>query len=316
MRYGVYFPLALSLLLASANTGAPADGQEAKSAGRRSTSSPVFDGSRAFEYLKKMVEFGPRPAGSAMNVATQKFIIETLRDQGLNVEEDRFLANTPRGPVSMNNLIAKIPGASPDIILIAGHYDTKLFENFRFVGANDGGSSAGFVLEMATVLKRRQNRFTYWCVFFDGEEAVDEWSDTDSVYGSRHLVQRLKAAHELSSIKAMLLVDMIGDRDLDVLREGNSTPWLTDIIWNSAAELGYQKNFLPKTFDIGGDDHFPFLREGIPAVDLIDFDYGFANINWHSDRDTVDKCSPHSLQIVGDTLLRALPRIETRLRQH
>ena len=273
-----------------------------------------FDGTRAFEYLKEMVALGPRPSGSSANVATQKLITETLKRDGIPVDNDPFVANTPRGPVSMNNLIAKIPGASPDVIIIAGHYDTKLFDTFRFVGANDGGSSAAFVLEMAQILKHRKNAFTLWCVFFDGEEAVGEWSDMDGVYGSRHLVQELKASGQLSKVKAMLLVDMIGDKDLDILREGNSTPWLVDILWNSAAELGYGKYFIPKTYDIGGDDHFPFLQAGVPAVDVIDFDYGFSNIFWHSKRDTVDKCSPESLEIVGNTFLRALPRIEMRLR--
>ncbi len=213
----------------------------------------------------------------------------------------------------MNNLIAKIPGRSSDIVIIGGHFDTKRFDDFKFVGANDGGSSAAFVMEMAQLLKRRANAFTYWCVFFDGEEAVKEWTDTDSVYGSRHLVERLEKSGELSKVRAMLLVDMIGDRDLDILREGNSTPWLVDIIWNSAAELGYQKYFLPRSFDIGGDDHFPFLGARIPSVDIIDFDYGFDNIYWHSEKDTADKCSPQSLEIVGNTLLRALPRVEHRL---
>lgn len=314
--------LTLLILLAGSRTGAvllngsaqPVD--TAKTPAQKKNMGADFNGERAFQFLKTLVELGPRPSGSQESVATQNFIIGTLRRDGIVVEEDPFLANTPRGPVTMKNIIAKIPGTSSDIIIIGGHYDTKLFDNFRFVGANDGGSSAAFVLEMARVLKSRKKQLTYWCVFFDGEEAVREWTDADSLYGSRHLVQRLKTTAQLTKIRAMLLVDMIGDRDLDILREGNSTPWLTDILWNSAAELGYQKNFLPRAFDIGGDDHFPFLREGIPAVDLIDFNYGFSNIDWHSERDTIDKCSPRSLQIVGNTMLRALPRIEFRLRRH
>lgn len=312
--------VALALLvssLACASASEKSMERDLGSTGRagRVAGNAAFSGERAFEYLKAMVQLGPRPAGSPANVQTQNFIVGTLKQEGIEVEEDPFLADTPRGPVSMRNLIAKIPGASSDILILGGHYDTKLFESFRFLGANDGGSSAAFVLEMAQVLKHRKNQFTYWCVFFDGEEAVRDWSDTDSVYGSRHLVQRLKAEKQVSKIKAMILVDMIGDRDLDILREGNSTPWLTDILWNAAAELGYQKNFIPKTLDIGGDDHFPFLRAGIPAVDLIDFNYGFSNIYWHSEQDTIEKCSPRSLQIVGETILRALPRIERRLRQ-
>lgn len=285
----------------------------ASAARREATPRVVFDGSRAFQYLKAMVDLGPRPSGSEANAAAQKFILQTLTRQGIAVEEEPFLAATPRGKISMSNLIAKIPGASSEIIILGGHYDTKLFETFRFAGANDGGSSAAFLLEMAGNLKRRQNPLTVWCVFFDGEEAVREWTDTDSLYGSRYFVQSMKSSNQLSKIKAMLLVDMIGDRDLNLLKESNSTPWLVDILWRTGAGLGYSKNFLPESFSIGGDDHFPFLQEGIPAVDLIDFDYGFSNAYWHSAEDTVDKCSPRSLQIVGDTVLKALPLIESRL---
>ncbi|MDD5544032.1 MAG: M28 family peptidase [Acidobacteriia bacterium] len=275
-----------------------------------------FEENQAFGYLKKITDLGPRPSGSQANYATQQFILGTLHGYGISAEQDRFVAITPRGKISMNNIIAKIPGESPEILIIAGHYDTKLFDSFRFVGANDGGSSAAFVLEMAHALKQRKNLFTMWCVFFDGEEAVGEWSDNDSVYGSRHMVEELRRQHLIEKVRAMILVDMIGDRDLDILKEGNSTPWLNDIIWNSAAELGYQKEFVPRSFDIGGDDHFPFLRAGIPAVDLIDFDYGFSNAYWHSGQDTLDKCSARSLGVVGNTLLRALPRIEARLKRN
>jgi len=321
MKCFVKFTVASILLLtlvscekASDKAHTPASAESRSS--KEKISSSGFDGEMAFEYLRSIVELGPRPSGSQAIVATQKFILETLRRGKVVVEEDPFLAATPIGPVSMNNLIAKIPGASPDAIILAGHYDTKRFDTFRFVGANDGGSSSAFLLELAQVLAHRKNPFTIWCVFFDGEEAVREWTDTDSLYGSRHLVQRLKAGGQLSKIRAMILVDMIGDRDLDILKESNSTPWLIDLLWSGAAELGYQKNFLPQSFAIGGDDHFPFLREGIPAVDLIDFDYGFSNIYWHSERDTLDKCSARSLQIVGDTILRSLPRIESRLSQN
>jgi Zn-dependent M28 family amino/carboxypeptidase len=272
-----------------------------------------FNGNRAFEDMKRLVDIGPRPSGSSAMMAAQKYIEDRLRLEGVQLETDPFVAATPRGAISMKNIIAKIPGTSSDVIIISGHYDTKLFDNISFLGANDGGSSAAFVLEMARVLKHRKSRFTYWLVFFDGEEAVGEWSDTDSVYGSRHMVERLRKSGQLSLVRAMILVDMIGDRDLDILKEKSSTSWLVDILWNSAAELGYQKYFLPKSFEIGGDDHFPFLRAGIPAVDIIDFDYGFANMNWHTDRDTIDKCSPQSLKVVGETVLRALPRIEFRL---
>jgi glutaminyl-peptide cyclotransferase len=281
--------------------------------GSKRSTRVVFDGDRAFHSLEAIVQLGPRPSGSDANFATQRLILQTLQREGIEVEERPFVAATPRGPMAMNNLIAKIPGASSNVVILGGHYDTKLLDSFRFVGANDGGSSAAFLLEMARVLKHRKNRLTYWCVFFDGEEAVREWTDADSLYGSRHFVGQLKSSNQFSKIKAMVLVDMIGDRSLNLLKESNSTAWLVDVIWSSVAQLGFQESFLPGSFAIGGDDHFSFLEENIPAVDLIDFDYGPSNLYWHSEQDTVDKCSPRSLQIVGETLLKALPLIEDRL---
>ena len=225
------------------------------------------------------------------------------------MEEDSFVADTPVGPIPMTNLIAKFRGSRRETVIVAGHYDTKRFDDFRFVGANDGGSSAAVLVELARVLAGQQHALNYWLVFFDGEEAVRNWSATDSVYGSRHLVEKLSASGELSRIEALILVDMIGDAQLRIPREGNSTTWLTDLVFNVAQRLGYSKFFV-NSQDEAGDDHMPFINAGVSAVDLIDFDYGPNNSYWHTAQDTLDHCSPLSLTIVGRVVAASLEELE------
>ena len=271
---------------------------------------PAFDGARAFEDLKHLVAFGPRPAGSDTLARARRWIESELAQSGLHAEEDAFTAATPAGKLAMTNLIVRIPGSSSAILMVAGHYDTKRFDNYRFVGANDGGSSAALVLELARALARRPSPDTIWLVFFDGEEAVGQWSDTDSVYGSRHLVDRLATKGQLSRVKAMILVDMIGDSNLDIRRDTQSTGWLTDLVWSTARRLGYSRYFQDELLPVGGDDHFPFINAGVPAVDLIDFNYGPGNRYWHTAEDTVEHCSPQSLEIVGRVVLASLDAIQ------
>jgi Zn-dependent M28 family amino/carboxypeptidase len=208
----------------------------------------------------------------------------------------------------MVNLIARIPGASPDRLVFAGHYDTKLYREFRFVGANDAGSSTAFLIEWARVLKARQNKYTTELLFLDGEEAMrPDWEDPDNRYGSRHYVQAARRDGSLKQVRAMILVDMIGDRDLRIKREADSTRWLKDVIWTAAKRLNYGNVFVDEETPIA-DDHIPFLDAGVPAVDIIDLDYG----PWHTAGDTLDKVSARSMQIVGDVLNEALPEIEKR----
>jgi Zn-dependent M28 family amino/carboxypeptidase len=270
---------------------------------------PGFNGGRAFEDLKRLVAFGPRPSGSQGLVEARQYIVRELKDEGVAVEEDSFTASTPAGNVPMTNLIAKFPGTRPQVVMVSGHYDTARFEDFRFVGANDGASSAAFLLELARVLKARKNALTYWLVFFDGEEAVQKWSAADSVYGSRHLVQKLSATGELSRIQAMILVDMIADAKLDIRRDYNSTAWLMDLVFRTARQMGYNKFFLDDQTAIQ-DDHLPFVAAGVSAVDLIDLDYGPNNSYWHTERDTVEHCSPLSLTIVGRVVISLLTELE------
>lgn len=270
----------------------------------------TFNGGRAFDDLKHLVNFGPRPAGSAALGESRRWMISVLKATGAQVEEDSFTGDTPIGPIPMANIVAKFPGARPQVVMISGHYDTKLFSDFRFVGANDGASSAALLLELARSLQGRQHDLTYWLVFFDGEEAVREWSDTDSTYGSRHMVQKLSSDGTLGRVQAMILVDMIGATPLDIHRESGSTPWLTDMVFDSAHRLGYTREFLdsPTAF---GDDHTPFINAGVPSIDIIDdFDDEPESRYWHTAQDTVEHCSSISMTIVGRVVLATLAELE------
>ena len=268
-----------------------------------------FDAGRAWEHLRQLVAIGPRPSGSPAIEQTRKYIREQLTANGLTAVEQAWDEQTPLDKVHMVNLVATIPGARKERIVIAGHYDTKLYRQFRFVGASDGGSSAAFLLELARVLRSRKNPMTIELLFLDGEEArLPEWSGTDNTYGSRHYVELAKREGTLAGLKALLLVDMIGDRDLDIRRDTNSTPWLTDVIWETAKRHNLDDYFIADSTRIE-DDHLPFLAAGIPSVDIIDLDYEA----WHTAKDNIDAVSARSLQVVGDVVLDALPAIEAHL---
>jgi glutaminyl-peptide cyclotransferase len=273
----------------------------------QAVAAPKFDSNRAWEHLRQLVALGPRPAGSPAIEQSRKYIKDQLASAGVPVVEQAWDDRTPLGNVRMVNLIATIAGAQKDRIVIAGHYDTKLFRQFRFVGANDGGSSAAFVIELARALKATKRPLTIELVLLDGEEAVAEWQGTDNTYGSRHYVEAAKRDGSLASLKAMILVDMIGDRDLRIKRDANSTPWLTDIVWSTARRQKLDSYFVPEVTSVE-DDHLPFLAAGVPSVDIIDLEYG----PWHTAQDTLDAVSARSLQIVGDVVLAALPQIEAR----
>lgn len=304
-------------------TTAPQPGSNASTPSPTATAvvATGFDGDRAFDHVRKQVEFGPRPAGSAALEKTRSWIVSTLRSFGVTVRIDEFTPQTPRGRVVMKNIIAEFPGEKSEAIILASHYDTKDYKEFRFVGANDGASSTAILIEMARILatQKTPRRHTLQLVFFDGEEAFcAEWNEClngkDNTYGSRHMVEQLKAKKQTDRVKAMILLDMVGDSDLRIRREESSSPWLVEAVWSTAGELGYREHFPNSTHTIT-DDHMPFLEAGIPAMDIIDFDYGSGSESyWHTAGDTLDKISPRSLQIVGDVVLRSLPRIESFLR--
>ena len=274
---------------------------------------PAFDSARAFSDLTRLVAIGPRPSGSAGIERTRHYIRTQLKAAGLAVDEQPFEARTPLGPVRMVNLRATLPGAAADRgrIVVGGHYDTKLERNFPFVGASDAGSSTAFLLELARALKGRANPLPIELLFLDGEEAVVDWhhpSGTDHTYGSRHYVEQLKKTGRVKDVRAFILVDMIGDTDLGIRREQQSTAWLKDIIWDTARRLG-RAEFLDEETAVE-DDHLEFLAAGIDAVDIIDLD----DPEWHTAGDSMSNVSPRSLQVVGDVFLAALPRIEQRLK--
>src|SRR5437870_11410745 len=272
------------------------------------TKNSPFSEARVDTDLRTIVGFGPRPAGSPALTKTRNYIVSELTKAGLKPQLDEFDARTPRGFAHMVNIHAFRQGSKPTVIAITGHYDTKVFDNPSFVGASDGGSSAAWLLEFARATAGLKLENTLEFIFFDGEEAVVEWSDDDSVYGSRHDVDRRFRDRSLSSLKAMILVDMIGDKNLNIRKEHQSTTWLKDIIWNTAQSLGYGREFPKDEIDIS-DDHIPYLRAMVPSVDLIDFDYPC----WHMACDTLDQVSAHSLKIVGDAVYFSLPEIDKKL---
>jgi Zn-dependent M28 family amino/carboxypeptidase len=267
---------------------------------------PPFDGAAALRHVERVVALGPRPAGSPASARTRAYILGELRANSITARVEPFEADTPHGRLKMANVVAVLPGRRSDVILIGGHYDTKWFPDIPFVGANDGGSSTALLIELARALAARPREFAYWIVWFDGEEARESWTATDSLYGSRWMAAELARRGTLP--RAVLIADMIGDRDLGILREAFSTDWLTDILWTAAARRGFGTYFLPDTRAVE-DDHAPFLRAGVPSALLIDFDYP----PWHTAADTLDKVSARSLEVVGSVLLEALPALEQRL---
>jgi glutaminyl-peptide cyclotransferase len=273
---------------------------------------PAFNSARAFDELRQIVAIGPRPAGSPGAQQTRDYVKRQLSAAGLAVVEQSFEAQTPLGTTRMVNLRVQLPGgdASGRRLIIAGHYDTKLFKDETFVGANDGGSSTAFLIELARVLKARRNALPVEILFLDGEEAAVDWHHGDDhTYGSRHYVAEARKEGTLKEIAAMILVDMIGDRDLNIRKEALSTTWLTEIVWETARRLGHGRHFLAEGMPVE-DDHAPFLRAGVPAVLLIDFDYP----PWHTAQDTLDKVSARSLAIVGEVVREALPAVEQALK--
>lgn len=271
------------------------------------------------DHARKQVEFGPRPPASPALEKTRAYIVDQLKSYGLAVSLDEFAAATPHGEKKMANIIGEIAGSTKNIILLTSHYETKLYKNMQFVGANDPAASVGTLLEIGRVLgsMNEKPKVTYRLVFFDGEEAFCEgWSDCgseddpDNTYGSRHYVEQLRARNELENTRAMILLDLMGYKNLELGRDTLSTKWLQDIIWQTGRELGHGKIFVDRPEGVGGDDHEPFLSAGVDAVDLIQLtSYPY----WHRADDTIDKISARSMKIVGDTVLASLPKIVDRI---
>ena len=266
-----------------------------------------FDGKRGFAHVAKQVSFGPRPSGSQAIVHLQDYLQTELKSYGCNVETDSFGADTPVGRLPMKNILVKIPGEKPGVILLGTHYDTLLMDNF--VGADDAGSSTALMLELARLLCPQKGKYAVWIAFFDGEEAMKHWSDTDSRYGSRQMAARFSSGGDIKKIKAFLLADIVGGREAQFLRESSSTRALIDLVWNTAAKLGYSGLFLNNATS-AQDDHDSFLKRGVPSVDVIgDF---VNNGYWHTPQDSLDKISAKTLAITGHVFLETVKQLQAK----
>jgi glutaminyl-peptide cyclotransferase len=254
-----------------------------------------FSGDRALAHVQALVDLGPRPPGSNAIVRARAYIEEQLKSSGWKVTEQGFTDQTPRGEMKFVNLVARFGGATKPAFLLCSHYDTKIFQAFQFVGANDGGSSTGLLVELARVLAMRPELARkVELVFFDGEEACDDFSDTDGIYGSRHFAQELMNDGSAKSFRGGMLFDMVGDKELDITLPPNSPSAITAGIFAAADALKVRNHFTYFDQNVT-DDHTPLNAVGIPVVDLIDFHYP----PWHTAEDTMDKLSPQSLQTVG-----------------
>jgi len=266
------------------------------------------DGARAYKQVEKQVSFGPRPAGSPALAKLQDYLEAELKSYSCAVETDSFSADTPAGRLPMKNLLVKIPGEKPGIILLGTHYDTKKLDNF--VGADDGGSSTVIALEAARLLCKEKGKYAVWIAFFDGEEAVNrEWHDPDNRYGSRQMAARLAASGDLPRIKAFILTDLVGGRNVIFARDTQSTKWLVDLVWKTAGKLGYGNIFVSSEQG-PADDHVSFLSRNVPSVDIIDLDHT-ANY-WHTPQDAMDKVSAKSLAIVGQVVVESIKELQKK----
>jgi len=313
----VLLPMLLSLVLSGCNSGEPARSAASQSPAPAPTPTPPvlnaepqgpalhIDPARAMEYVKEIVAFGPRWPGSKGQEKVAAYLRNKLKADHL--EEDAFVADTPAGKLPMRNFVAKFPGAKDGIILLGSHIDTNYpLRHTSYIGANDGASTTALLLAIADQLRGKQlEGYSVWLAFFDGEEAIDHWTDTDSAYGSRQLAAKWQQDGTIVRIKAFLLADMLGDADLDVLRDQNSTPWLEDLVLKASQRLGYQSHFFANSSAVE-DDTTPFAHLGVPIADIIDFNYGYNNAYWHTTQDTVDKLSTRSLQISGDVILETI----------
>ena len=308
--------LGLVCLAACGHSSPPESGAPVTAASQAATFPPApapdttggFDGTRAYKHVEQLVAIGPHSAGTDGIKHAQEYIVSQLKSFGCPVEEEDFHAtSTPVGNVAMKNILVKIPSANPNIVLYGSHYDTKRMDNF--VGADDGGSSTGVLLELARLLCMRKNSVTVWLAFFDGEEDFNTTWAEDNTYGSRELAASLANSGDLKRVKAMILVDMVGPTNPVYKRESNSTPWLTDLLWSTAARLGYGNVFVSDPSNIS-DDHLSFTKRNVPSVDIIDLEVPY----WHTPQDTLDKVDPRTLAITGHVLIASLPELEKRIK--
>jgi Zn-dependent M28 family amino/carboxypeptidase len=276
-----------------------------------------FNGAKALHYAGQFVAIGPRWPTSPGHAKAEEFLRNQFKHDQL--EEDTFTADTPIGPVAMRNFIVRFPGKKNGVIVLATHYETNYWlRNINFVGANDGGSTVGLLMAIGDQLRADLARgktldgYSVWLVFDDGEESIQPtWTTSDSTYGTRHLAAKWQRDGTLGRIKAFILADMIGDKDLDIQHESRSAGWLVDLMTQAANKFGYGHHFF-QTEEAVEDDHLPFVERGVPSIDVIDLDYGPNNSYHHTAQDTMDKISARSLTIDGDVFLETIRLIDLK----
>jgi len=271
-----------------------------------------INGDRVMQYTREIVALGPRWLNNPAHHKVEQYILDHLK--GIDVEQDKFVQQTSDGPFPMNNIIAKFPGTKDGIIVLASHYETNYWlRDTSFVGADDGASTSALLLEIANKLRgRKLDGYSVWLVWDDGEESMkQQWNTEDALFGTRHLAQKWQQDGTAKKIKALMVLDMIGYKDLDILREEHSAPWLEDLLYQAASKFGYQSHFFNQRASVE-DDHLPFAKVGIPVADIIIGPYGYNDSYHHTTEDTIDKLSARSLQIVGDTVMQTIAMLNQR----
>ena len=271
-------------------------------------------GEKALAHVQRLVDFGPRPPASEALEKSRKYIEQQLRDSGWEVARQSFSDETPRGKMTFVNLIARFRGKqsktpSNQTFLLCSHYDTKIFDEIKFVGANDGGSSTGLLVELARVLAETPALASkIQLVFFDGEEAVETFTNSDGIYGSRYFATDLTKTRTANQFRGGILLDMVGDRSLDITLPVDSPSGMAQNIFAAAEALKCRDRFTYFDQGVITDDHTPLNSAGIPTIDLIDFDYP----PWHTVDDTMDKISAESLQTVGRVVIYYLGEFQPK----
>ncbi len=273
---------------------------------------PEFDEQNAMHLLKRLVAFGPRSTGTAANLRQAEFIADTARKYGAETRSIKFKLLTTEGNLDLVNIEVVIPGQREDFIIIGSHFDTKKMpKGIKFEGANDGASSTAALLEMIRTISQAGARpeYTLKFVFFDGEECFNEYGNNDGLFGSKHYAKQLQAHNLVSKCRAVIVLDMVGDKDLNITLPVDSDERLSEMLLKAAARTGNSQYFgyLPSKLL---DDHTPFKEMGIPAIDIIDFKFGPGNSFWHSSEDNIENISAKSLKIIGQTTLNLLFRGE------